>query len=164
MLGRGPVQLLPGGFGHRCTGGEQNRGREDQGKGEGDGSAHANAPVRTRDLDFGSAPGGWALSAGRGGPRRGSRGRSSYNATWPATAIFKGVPVRLGILCGGGPAPGINSVISAATIEACNSGWEVIGILDGFEHLIEGDTMRVQPLEITDVSRIHVLGGSILFT
>jgi ATP-dependent phosphofructokinase / diphosphate-dependent phosphofructokinase len=73
--------------------------------------------------------------------------------------------VRLGILCGGGPAPGINSVISAATIEACNSGWEVVGILDGFEHLIEGDAAtHVLPLEITDVSRIHVLGGSILFT
>jgi 6-phosphofructokinase len=72
--------------------------------------------------------------------------------------------VRLGILCGGGPAPGINSVISAATIEACNSGWEVVGILDGFEHLIEGDTTHVLPLAITDVSRIHVLGGSLLFT
>jgi 6-phosphofructokinase len=71
---------------------------------------------------------------------------------------------RLGILCGGGPAPGINSVISAATIEAINSGWEVIGILDGFEHLIEGSTRHVQPLTITDVSRIHVLGGSIVYT
>ena len=37
---------------------------------------------------------------------------------------------RIGILCGGGPAPGINSVISSATIEAVNSGWEVVGILD----------------------------------
>jgi ATP-dependent phosphofructokinase / diphosphate-dependent phosphofructokinase len=72
--------------------------------------------------------------------------------------------MRLGILCGGGPAPGINSVISAATIEAINSGWEVVGILDGFEHLIEGSTRHVQPLSIRDVSRIHVLGGSILFT
>jgi 6-phosphofructokinase len=71
---------------------------------------------------------------------------------------------RLGILCGGGPAPGINSVISAATIEAINSGWEVLGLLDGFEHLIEGSTEHVMPLTITDVSRIHVLGGSILFT
>jgi ATP-dependent phosphofructokinase / diphosphate-dependent phosphofructokinase len=71
---------------------------------------------------------------------------------------------RLGILCGGGPAPGINSVISAATIEAINSGWDVVGILDGFEHLIEGSTRHVQPLTIADVSRIHVLGGSILYT
>ncbi len=71
---------------------------------------------------------------------------------------------RLGILCGGGPAPGINSVISAATIEAINYGWEVVGILDGFEHLIEGSTEHVQPLTIRDVSRIHLMGGSILFT
>jgi ATP-dependent phosphofructokinase / diphosphate-dependent phosphofructokinase len=71
---------------------------------------------------------------------------------------------RLGILCGGGPAPGINSVISAATIEAQNSGWDVVGILDGFQHLIEGSTDAVLPLTIPDVSRIHVLGGSILFT
>jgi ATP-dependent phosphofructokinase / diphosphate-dependent phosphofructokinase len=72
--------------------------------------------------------------------------------------------LRVGILCGGGPAPGMNSVISAATIEAVNSGWEVVGILDGFEHLIEGSTVETRPLEITDVSRIHVLGGSILRT
>jgi 6-phosphofructokinase len=72
--------------------------------------------------------------------------------------------VKLGILCGGGPAPGINSVISAATIEANNTGWDVVGILDGFQHLIEGSTDHVLPLTIRDVSRIHVLGGSILFT
>jgi 6-phosphofructokinase 1 len=72
--------------------------------------------------------------------------------------------MKLGILCGGGPAPGINSVISAATIEARNTGWDVVGILDGFEHLIAGRTDRVVPLDITDVSRIHVLGGSILYT
>jgi ATP-dependent phosphofructokinase / diphosphate-dependent phosphofructokinase len=72
--------------------------------------------------------------------------------------------VRLGILCGGGPAPGINSVISAATIEAVNSGWEVVGIMDGFAHLIEGTTDHTVALGIPDVSRIHALGGSILFT
>ncbi len=72
--------------------------------------------------------------------------------------------MKLGILCGGGPAPGINSVISAATIEARNTGWDVVGILDGFDHLIRGESGFVVPLTITDVSRIHVLGGSILFT
>src|SRR5438093_695317 len=71
---------------------------------------------------------------------------------------------KVGILCGGGPAPGINSVISAATIEAINSGWEVVGLLDGFDHLIKGEKGFVQPLAIPDVSRIHVQGGSILFT
>jgi 6-phosphofructokinase len=71
---------------------------------------------------------------------------------------------KIGILCGGGPAPGINSVISAVTIEASNSGWEVVGILDGFLHLINGLTDKVIPLGITDVSRIHDRGGSILYT
>lgn len=71
---------------------------------------------------------------------------------------------RLGILVGGGPAPGINSAISAATIEAVNSGIEVVGIYDGFEHLAAGRTDMVQPLSIADVSRIHAQGGSILRT
>ena len=72
--------------------------------------------------------------------------------------------MRLGILCGGGPAPGMNSVISAATIEARNSGWDVLGIMDGFQHLVEGRTDEVRQLSITDVSRIHVQGGSIIRT
>ena len=72
--------------------------------------------------------------------------------------------MRLGIVCGGGPAPGINSVISAAVIEAENSGWETVGILDGFEHLVQGSADEVRPLRIGDVSRIHTQGGSILFT
>ena len=40
----------------------------------------------------------------------------------------------LAIVCGGGPAPGINSVISSVTIEAKKCGWEVFGIYDGFSH------------------------------
>ena len=71
---------------------------------------------------------------------------------------------RLGILVGGGPAPGINSAISSTTIEAVNSGLEVTGIWDGFEHLAAGLTDMVQPLAIADVSRIHGHGGSILRT
>jgi 6-phosphofructokinase 1 len=70
----------------------------------------------------------------------------------------------LALLVGGGPAPGINGVIAAATIEARNRGTRVIGILDGFEWLSRGDTSHVLPLEIRDVSRIHFRGGSILRT
>src|SRR3989338_8944784 len=71
---------------------------------------------------------------------------------------------KLGILVGGGPAPGINGVIRSATIEAVNRGMEVVGLMDGFEPLIEGDFSRVKKLGINDVSRIHTLGGSILRT
>ena len=71
---------------------------------------------------------------------------------------------RLAILVGGGPAPGINSVISSVTIEARKAGLDVIGIYDGFEHLVSGDDAYVRPLQIEDVSRIHSQGGSILRT
>lgn len=71
---------------------------------------------------------------------------------------------RLAILVGGGPAPGINSVINAVTIEAINNGLEVVGIYDGFEHLMKGRTDMIRSLSISDVSRIHTEGGSILRT
>ena len=71
---------------------------------------------------------------------------------------------RLGILVGGGPAPGINSAISAAAIAAINAGLDVVGIYDGFSHLMQGRTDRVTPLRLADVSRIHVQGGAILRT
>ena len=71
---------------------------------------------------------------------------------------------RVGILMGGGPAPGINSAISAATIEAVNQGHEVVGILDGFSHLMEGRVDMTLPLAIADVAQIHHRGGSIIRT
>ncbi|MEO5989842.1 MAG: diphosphate--fructose-6-phosphate 1-phosphotransferase [Candidatus Eisenbacteria bacterium] len=67
---------------------------------------------------------------------------------------------KMAILVGGGPAPGINAVIGAATIRACVEGVEVVGIEDGFEWLIQGDIDHVKPLTIAGVSRIHFRGGS----
>jgi ATP-dependent phosphofructokinase / diphosphate-dependent phosphofructokinase len=70
----------------------------------------------------------------------------------------------LAVLVGGGPAPGINAVISAAVIEAINEGFEVFGVQDGFKWLIREDTSKVRRLRIEDVSRIHLDGGSVLGT
>ncbi len=70
----------------------------------------------------------------------------------------------LAIVVGGGPAPGINGVISSAAIEAINEGARVIGIYDGFQWLAKGDTGHVEELTIQDVSRIHFQGGSVLRT
>jgi ATP-dependent phosphofructokinase / diphosphate-dependent phosphofructokinase len=67
---------------------------------------------------------------------------------------------RLAILVGGGPAPGINSVISAATIRSALDGVEVVGVRDGFEWIMQGDVDHVVPLTIENVSRIHFRGGS----
>ncbi len=70
----------------------------------------------------------------------------------------------VGIIVGGGPAPGINGVISAATIEAVNEGKQVVGIMGGFKSLFEGNKDCVIPLDIAAVSRLHTEGGSILRT
>ena len=67
---------------------------------------------------------------------------------------------KLAILVGGGPAPGINAVIGAATIRAALEGMDVVGIRDGFEWLMQGDIEHVTPLTIDAVSRIHFRGGS----
>jgi len=74
-----------------------------------------------------------------------------------------GVKNTLAILCGGGPAPGMNSVISAVTIEARKHGWDVIGIYDGYSSLIKGKKNIVH-LTVDMVSRIHLDGGSIIRT
>lgn len=74
----------------------------------------------------------------------------------------------IGILVGGGPAPGLNGVISAVTIEARRNNLTVWGIMDGYKWLVTGDQdefmEHVRELRISDVSRIHYAGGSILRT
>jgi ATP-dependent phosphofructokinase / diphosphate-dependent phosphofructokinase len=72
----------------------------------------------------------------------------------------KPTPIVLGILASGGPAPGINGVISAATIRARLLGMDVLGIRSGFRWIMHGDTDHVVPLTIEGVSRIHFRGGS----
>lgn len=67
---------------------------------------------------------------------------------------------KLAILVGGGPAPGINSVIGAATIRSILSGVEVIGIRDGFQWIMKGEIDKIKELTIERVSRIHFRGGS----
>ena len=67
---------------------------------------------------------------------------------------------KLAILVGGGPAPGINAVIGAATIRAALEGMDVVGVRDGLEWGMQGDIEHVTPLTIDAVSRIHFRGGS----
>jgi 6-phosphofructokinase 1 len=69
-------------------------------------------------------------------------------------------PQKLAILVSGGPAPGINSVISASTIRSITEGVEVIGIMDGFKWIMDGDISHTKNLSIHNVSRIHFRGGS----
>ena len=74
---------------------------------------------------------------------------------------------HLAILVGGGPAPGINSVISAAAIEAANSGMRVTGMYDGLKRLLAD---RFDPADHSvdllsqDLDTVHFAGGSVIRT
>ncbi len=71
---------------------------------------------------------------------------------------------KFAILVGGGPAPGINSVIEAATIRSHLGDAEVIGIEEGFKWLMKGDASHIQLLDRRTVSHLHFRGGSLLGT
>jgi ATP-dependent phosphofructokinase / diphosphate-dependent phosphofructokinase len=69
---------------------------------------------------------------------------------------------RLGVLTGGGDAPGLNAVIRAIVKASANSGIECIGIEDSFDGLIEqGRTRLLTPRDVTGILR---RGGTILGT
>ena len=70
----------------------------------------------------------------------------------------------IAILVGGGPAPGINAVISAATIRCLGEGRKVLGIEQGFKWIMQGNVSKIKPLTLEQVSRLHFRGGSILKT
>src|SRR5258706_6813401 len=69
---------------------------------------------------------------------------------------------KLGILTGGGDAPGLNAVIGASIKSASTSGMEVVGLEDSFDGLIEPNRSRI--LTPRDVTGILRLGGTILGT
>ncbi len=69
-----------------------------------------------------------------------------------------------GIIASGGPAPGINGVISAAVIEAVNQGYTIKGFRNGFKSVSQAAADSVVELNIGKVSGIYNTGGSILGT
>jgi 6-phosphofructokinase 1 len=69
---------------------------------------------------------------------------------------------RIGILTGGGDAPGLNAVIRAVVKCASNAGIDCVGLEDSFDGLIEPGRSRV--LTPRDVTGILRLGGTILGT
>ena len=69
---------------------------------------------------------------------------------------------RIGVLTGGGDAPGLNAVIRAVVKSACNHGVECLGVEDSFDGLLYPDRVRV--LAPRDVTGILRRGGTILGT
>src|SRR5579862_5654821 len=69
---------------------------------------------------------------------------------------------RIGILTGGGDAPGLNAVIRAVVKAACNAGIECLGLEDSFDGLLEPGRSRIlTPREVRGIMR---LGGTVLGT
>jgi phosphofructokinase-like protein len=70
--------------------------------------------------------------------------------------------VKVGVLSGGGDAPGINAVIRTVVRKGIrNYGYEMVGIKDGWRGLVEGNMM---PLTLETISGLLPRGGSILGT
>lgn len=74
---------------------------------------------------------------------------------------------RIAVSTGGGDAPGLNAVIRAAVLAACNRGWEVYGIRDGYnglllpEQYVEGGLIRLTREKVRGITH---LGGTIIGT
>ncbi len=68
---------------------------------------------------------------------------------------------KIAVLTSGGDAPGMNSAVRAVVFSANNLGIEVVGVLRGYEGLIDWETI---PLGLEEVRNINNQGGTILFT
>ena len=67
--------------------------------------------------------------------------------------------MRIGILTGGGDAPGLNGVVEATTRVLLQNGIEVVGIRDGFEGIFDSKVVLLRP---ENVQGSHALAGSLL--
>jgi phosphofructokinase-like protein len=68
---------------------------------------------------------------------------------------------KFGILTGGGDCPGLNAVIRAVVRRTFPHNIQIVGLLDGWEGLLE---KKVMPLGLKEVSGILPVGGTILRT
>jgi len=69
---------------------------------------------------------------------------------------------RIGVVTGGGDCPGLNAVIRAVAKAAAKRSWECVGILGGYEGLLEPP--QIKPLDYLSLSGLLTRGGTILGT
>jgi len=69
--------------------------------------------------------------------------------------------MRIAVLCGGGDAPGLNAAVQGVVTRANKYGYEVYGVLRGYDGLINGDFKKLKPEDVEDIFQI---GGTILKT
>src|SRR5437773_7752897 len=87
-----------------------------------------------------------------------TRNRAKYYHSWNRNPEI----MRIALSTGGGDAPGLNAVIRAAVLSACNRGWEVLGVKKGYAGLLGEE--EVIPMNAATVRGIAHLGGTILRT
>ncbi len=68
---------------------------------------------------------------------------------------------KIGILTGGGDAPGLNAVIRGIVVNGIKSGYEIMGFMDGWAGVLNAN---VKQLTFSDVEDIHRQGGTIIGT
>src|SRR5881394_2613489 len=90
--------------------------------------------------------------------RAGTPNRAKSYPSWSRKSEI----MRIALSTGGGDAPGLNAVIRAAVLSACNLGWEVLGIKKGYAGLLGEE--EVIPMTAATVRGIAHLGGTILRT
>ena len=69
---------------------------------------------------------------------------------------------RIGVVTGGGDCPGLNAVIRSVAKAADRRGWETVGVLGGYEGLLEPQRYRV--LDHSAIAGLLTRGGTILGT
>ncbi len=85
-----------------------------------------------------------------------------WPSSWTEHTLGAFVAQRIGIVTGGGDCPGLNAVIRAVAKAASRRGWESVGILGGFEGLLE--PLGCRPLDYRELAGLLTRGGTILGT
>src|SRR5881296_3615932 len=69
--------------------------------------------------------------------------------------------MKVGVLTGGGDCPGLNAVIRAVGRRVMDRGHDLVGVLEGWNGLVEG---KFEPLGPREISGLLPRGGTIIGT
>ena len=71
---------------------------------------------------------------------------------------------KIGVLTSGGDAPGMNAVIRAVVRAASKAGVSTVGIMEGYQGLMDGGKENIIDLSTGDVSNVIAKGGTMLYS
>ena len=71
---------------------------------------------------------------------------------------------KIGVLTGGGDCPGLNAVIRAVVRKSMQYGWEVIGIKNGWNGLINGEMELLTDYSVSGILAKGGTNSTVIFT